>query len=318
MRDVVKTNVKREQNSKRKRRRRRHLSFYFFLVIILVVGIGVLLSITLLFNIKNIVIKGDVDYTDEDIIRVSGISVGDNLVRLDSKKASNDILSSMIFIEKAEIDKQYPDTIVINVSRCVATADVEYDGGYLIVSANGKILGKTDTRSEELLLVEGFEPSDETLGTYLKSTDPQKDGIFYELFDSIKSHEDNKIVSFDISDKYDININYGNKIIFDMGNSNDITYKLELAATVLDDLSDDKEGYLTMIGTNQISFRDKSDADKKNKNKIPIKEEDMPSTETASGSDNSVEDGLSSADGYPDDANYDNYEQNDENNDNYD
>lgn len=101
MRDVVKTNVKREQNSKRRRRRRRHLSFYFFLVIILVAGIGVLLSVTLLFNIKNIVVKGDVDYTDEDIIRVSGIGYGDNLVRLDSKKASESILSSMIFIEKA-------------------------------------------------------------------------------------------------------------------------------------------------------------------------------------------------------------------------
>ncbi len=93
-------------------------------MIILVAGIGVLLSVTLLFNIKNIVVKGDVDYTDEDIIRVSGIGYGDNLVRLDSKKASESILSSMIFIEKAEIDKQYPDTLVINVSRCIATADL--------------------------------------------------------------------------------------------------------------------------------------------------------------------------------------------------
>ena len=204
MRDVVKTNVKREQNSKRRRRRRRHLSFYFFLVIILVAGIGVLLSVTLLFNIKNIVVKGDVDYTDEDIIRVSGIGYGNNLVRLDSKKASESILSSMIFIEKAEIDKQYPDTLVINVSRCIATADIEYDGGYLIVSANGKILDKSDTRSEELLLVQGFEPADETPGTYLKSIDSQKDGIFYELFDSIKSDNDHEIVSFDITDKYEI------------------------------------------------------------------------------------------------------------------
>ena len=276
MRDVVKTNVKREQNSKRRRRRRRHLSFYFFLVIILVAGIGVLLSVTLLFNIKNIVVKGDVDYTDEDIIRVSGIGYGDNLVRLDSKKASESILSSMIFIEKAEIDKQYPDTLVINVSRCIATADIEYDGGYLIVSANGKILDKSDTRSEELLLVQGFEPADETPSTYLKSIDSQKDGIFYELFDSIKSDNDHEIVSFDITDKYEISVNYGNKIFFDMGNSNDISYKLDLAATVLNDLSGDKEGYMTMIGSNQISFRDKSDAEKKSSNKIPIKEEDMP------------------------------------------
>lgn len=52
-----------------------------------------------------------------------------------------------------------------------------------------------------------------------------------------------------------------------MGNSNDISYKLDLAATVLNDLSGDKEGYMTMIGSNQISFRDKSDAEKKSSNK---------------------------------------------------
>lgn len=71
-----------------------------------------------------------------------------------------------------------------------------------------------------------------------------------------------KLVSFDITDKYEISVNYGNKIFFDMGNSNDISYKLDLAATVLNDLSGDKEGYMTMIGK-QISFRDKSDAEKK-------------------------------------------------------
>lgn len=282
-------------------------------MIILVAGIGVLLSVTLLFNIKNIVVKGDVDYTDEDIIRVSGIGYGDNLVRLDSKKASESILSSMIFIEKAEIDKQYPDTLVINVSRCIATADIEYDGGYLIVSANGKILDKSDTRSEELLLVQGFEPADETPGTYLKSIDSQKDGIFYELFDSIKSDNDHEIVSFDITDKYEISVNYGNKIFFDMGNSNDISYKLDLAATVLNDLSGDKEGYMTMIGSNQISFRDKSDAEKKSSNKIPIKEEDMPLTEAVTEPDNSEGEDLSSEDVYEDNyadngENYDIYE----------
>ena len=162
-------------------------------------------------------------------------------------------------------------------------------------------------------LVQGFEPADETPGTYLKSIDSQKDGIFYELFDSIKSDNDHEIVSFDITDKYEISVNYGNKIFFDMGNSNDISYKLDLAATVLNDLSGDKEGYMTMIGSNQISFRDKSDAEKKSSNKIPIKEEDMPLTEAVTEPDNSEGEDLSSEDVYEDNyadngENYDIYE----------
>ena len=113
MRDVVKTNVRRNQNSKRTRRRRRHSSMYFFLILILVLGIGVLLSVTLFFNINKIDVKGNVDYSSQDIINVSGIGIGDNMVRLDAAKAEQNILNSMVYIEEADISKHYPDTLEI-------------------------------------------------------------------------------------------------------------------------------------------------------------------------------------------------------------
>lgn len=280
MRDVVKTNVKREQNRKRKRRRRRHTSLYFFLVFLMVIGIGVLLSVTLFFNIKKIVVKGDVDYKSEDIINVSGISNGDNLVRLDSGKAEESILASMIYIESADIEKQYPGTIVINVSRCVSTAYVECEDGFLIVSAKGKILDKVNEMSEELLIIKGFEPVNEAPGTYLQSADEQKDSIAKEFLGISGTEEKHKITAVDMTDKYDITVDYENRITFEMGNSNDISYKLDLAGTVLDELSEDKKGTMKMVGSNQISFRDKEDKERaENSAKIPIKEEDMPSTE---------------------------------------
>ena len=79
-----------------------------------------------------------------------------------------------------------------------------------------------------------------------------------------------------MKDKYSIQVNFDNRINFDMGNANDIKYKLELAESVLADLSKDKEGYMMMVGNNQISFRNKSDVAKKDDDKIPISEEDMP------------------------------------------
>lgn len=310
MRDVVKTNVKREQNRKRKRRRRRHTSLYLFLVFLMVTGIGVLLSVTLLFNIKKIVVKGDVDYKSEDIIRVSGINNGDNLVRLDSKKASESILSSMIYIESAEIDKQYPGTLVINVSRCVSTAYIECEDGYLVVSAKGKILDKVNEMPEELMIIKGFEPVNETPGTYLQSADTQKDSIAGEFLKISGSEEKHKITAVDMTDKYEINVDYENRITFEMGNSNDISYKLNLAETVLAEISDDKKGYMKMVGTNQISFREKEDVEKSD-NKIPIKEEDMPSTESTQPGENADEDnGYSGEDGYAEEAySYDEYEE---------
>lgn len=319
MRDVVKTNVKREQNSKRKRRRRRHTSFYFFLVFLMVIGFGVLLSVTLLFNIKEIKISGEKDYKDEDIIFMSGINKGDNLVRLDSKEASEKILSSMVYIESAEIDKQYPETLVIKVTKCVATANIECEDGFLVVSAKGKILDKVKEKSDNLLYIKGFEPSVETLGTFLKSVDNQKDDILYELLDEYAKEDKHKITAVDMSDKYEISIDFKNRITFEMGNSNDISYKLSLAKTVLDDLSEDKEGYMTMVGTNQISFRDKTGKAKTetNSGRIPIKEEDMPTTEPTVQDNTEENDVLSDDNYYEEDVYEDDYQEDEYSEDEY-
>lgn len=316
MRDVVKTNVKRNQNSKRVRRRRRNVPLYCFLVIIFVMGIGILLSVTLFFNINKINIKGEVNYSNEDIIRMSGISIGDNMVRMDTQKVGNNILNSMIYIEDVNINKKYPDTLEINVTKCVAAANIQFGNEYILVSQKGKILDKVDSPQDDLIIVNGFEPAAETLGTYLTSNDEQKTEIYFEIFEYITNNQKNKIRNVDITDKYDIIINYDDRINFELGNANDITYKLKLAETVFDDLGDDKKGTMEMVGSNQISFRSNTGNDKKPSSsngmtKIPIEDNSVPE----STSESSEEDDESSYEDPYSDQNDDVYEdeyQNDE------
>lgn len=318
MRDVVKTNVKRNQNSKRVRRRRRNVPLYCFLVIIFVMGIGILLSVTLFFNINKINIKGEVDYSNEDIIRMSGISIGDNMVRMDTQKVGNNILNSMIYIEDVNINKKYPDTLEINVTKCVAAANIQFGNEYILVSQKGKILDKVDSPQDDLIIVNGFEPAAETLGTYLTSNDEQKTEIYFEIFEYITNNQKNKIRNVDITDKYDIIINYDDRINFELGNANDITYKLKLAETVFDDLGDDKKGTMEMVGSNQISFRSNTGSDKKPSSsngmtKIPIEDNSVPE----STSESSEEDDESSYEDPYSDQNDDVYEDEYENDEEY-
>lgn len=318
MRDVVKTNVKRNQNSKRVRRRRRNVPLYCFLVIIFVMGIGILLSVTLFFNINKINIKGEVDYSNEDIIRMSGISIGDNMVRMDTQKVGNNILNSMIYIEDVNINKKYPDTLEINVTKCVAAANIQFGNEYILVSQKGKILDKVDSPQDDLIIVNGFEPAAETLGTYLTSNDEQKTEIYFEIFEYITNNQKNKIRNVDITDKYDIIINYDDRINFELGNANDITYKLKLAETVFDDLGDDKKGTMEMVGSNQISFRSNTGNDKKPSSsngmtKIPIEDNSVPE----STSESSEEDDESSYEDPYSDQNDDVYEDEYENDEEY-
>ena len=221
--------------------------------------------------------KGESDYQNEDIIRISGIEKGDNLVRLDAAEAENKILASMVYIEEADVKKKYPDKLEINVVKSQVAACISCDGGFLLVSKKGKILDKVSEADKSLIRIDGFEASDESLGSYLKSSDSQKDSIVIELLESVFSKEKQRIKSIDMSDKYEILINYEDRIVFEMGNSNDIKYKLNLADTVLNDMNDKSEGKMIMVGTNQISFRSNTNsAVTKKSTRIPVSDEDMP------------------------------------------
>ncbi len=276
MQDVVKTNVKRKQNTKRLRRRRRHMSLYIMLVVVLVCGIGVALSMTLFFNITAVTIYGESEYTNEEILAVSGIQQGDNLVRMDAYAVEQSVLDQLVNVEEVDVHKSYPGTVEITVTKCVPSASIAYDGGYLLVSAKGKIMESVDLPQESLLQIQGFAPDITLPGRMLSSQDEQKDKIYNTLFTAVSKQEHTKIVSVDMTDKYNILVNYEDRIFFHLGNANDIAYKLELAEAAIKELNATKHYQLTMVGGNQISVT----LDSESKVTTPPKQDGTETTTT--------------------------------------
>ena len=286
MQDVVKTNVKRKQNSKRTRRRRRNMSLYILLVAVLVIGIFVALSMTLFFNVNTVKVIGETGYEDAQIVAVSGIKNGDNLVRLDEYAVREALLAGLLNVEDASIHKSFPSTVEITVQPCVPSANIACTGGYLLVSEKGKILDLKTEPDSSLLTVSGFDPASLTIGTYLTSNEPQKDKIYETLFTTIREKEYQTIVSVNMDDIIDIHVNYENRIDFALGNSNEIPYKLELAAAAIKEISTEKNYTMRMVGTNQISVLQQQETvdelitDLPEQTTIPTSETDFISTAT--------------------------------------
>lgn len=255
MKDVEKTNVERENSSKRIRRRRRNMNLYGFIVLILVICIGVTISYTFLFNINEIKVSGEAsEYTVEEIVEASGIAMGDNLLRIDTEDAEKKILDSLLYIETVDVKRKFPFSLEINVTRCIPAFNISYEMGTLVVSRQGKILENNGYVTEGLPVFYGYEPSETTASKKLVSKDDQKQKIYNELTAAMLKDNENKIVSVDMTDKHETVITYSNDIVFKMGNWNDIPYKLSLAERVMQEVGNEK-GYISMIGTNQCSFR---------------------------------------------------------------
>lgn len=259
MKGFEKTTIERIPNSRRERRRKRFLPLFYFLVAVLVLIFAVTLSMTVLFNIKTIYIEGSSEYEASQIVEASEIYKGDNLVRLNTEVAKQKILKNLMYIDDVTIKKEFPDKIIIQTIASIPAMNI-YDGeDYLLVSEGLKLLSITDTPKESLLNVKGFEPSVVEGETKLQSEDEQKVKILETIYYQLKVEgilED--IVEVDLTDKYNISINYADRIFIELGAYSDLEYKIRYAHTVIrDNISTQKSGYLTFVNSNEASFVEK-------------------------------------------------------------
>lgn len=253
MQEIVKTNVKRQQSSKRHHRRTRYHALYFVLVLLLVLGIGVSLSMTLLFNITTIDVRNSTRYAESDIISVSGISAGDNLVRLDTAVSAERIRASLPYAESVRVKRVFPATVEITLTEAVPVASVEYSHGYLLISASNRILETVAEPMEDLLIIRGFDPASDSPGSYFTSLEPGEDDILRAITAATMESGVENIYAIDIAEPYNIMVHYDHGSVFEMGNYIDAVYKLKLADATMQELSEGRLYRLRMVGDNQIS-----------------------------------------------------------------
>ncbi len=265
MNDVEKTNIERTNSGKRLRRRKRMMSVYIFVVLLLVLTVGLTMCFTFLFNIDKIVVSGESEeYTSLQIVEASEINAGDNLLRLDSKKAAKKILDKLTYVETAVVDRDFPSTLRINVTRCVPAYNIRFDDGVYLVSRKGKILSMGDvyTDIEKIPVITGYEPQMQEAGNMLVSENSNKNDAFEQFLNRFQRVDNSNISSIDMTNEHDIIVVYRNGMIFRMGNWSDVDYKLNLAETVMEDETvKGKKGYLFMIGKKQCSFRSSGEND---------------------------------------------------------
>ena len=257
MQEVVKQNVKRQRSSKRRRRRTRSHRAYILLVIVLVIGLAAALSMTLFFNVTEIIVNNETDTPDEQIVELSGIRYQDNLIRLDTLIAAERIRANVAYAEKVTVKRKFPSAVEINVERAVPVANITQSYGYLLVSASNRVLEELkEDPYPGLLIISGYNPAEGSIGMVLRSEDEKRDNILKTLTAAVAGCGNPMIWSVDMADQSDILVYIGSNAVFHMGNANDADYKLKLALDVfgrLNQINASKKYKLTMIKNNQIS-----------------------------------------------------------------
>lgn len=241
-------------------RRKRNLTLHYSAIAMIVLIIFSILSTTVLFNIETAFVTGSSIYSVEEIIRVSGIQGGDNMIRKNLGKAEQSIVSELIYIETAEISRKLPSSVEILVTPCTETASLESEDGFIIVSGAGKILRMSEEPAEGTQIFYGAEPAEglET-GMEFASADEGKTEVIFGLMSRSGNPLAGKITSFDVSDRLNISCVYDGRIEIELGVITDVDYKFKFANEILTTkISPDAEGRLKMFG-DEAQFLSKSD-----------------------------------------------------------
>lgn len=249
------------KSAKRTKYRGGNYTLYYVLGAIVVIVAFIILANTVLFKCAAINVSGNEKYSADEIISVSGIGTGDNLVRLDVSRARENIINSLAYIDDAKVKKSFPTKINITVTEAEKQYCVVSDGKTAAISRRGKIVELCEAGG--LPVVKGYEPETLEVGTWLSSKTEGKSDIPADIFAAADKAGLKKITVIDMTDKFNIDVTVEDRVILKLGTSENVAGKLLVAVEIIENQLG-KDEYVTLQLTNP--------------EKVPVQNNSLPHT----------------------------------------
>ncbi len=228
---------------KRNKRRKRRLLIFFSAFMIIALAVLVVLSATVLFPVKNIIVEGKCAYTQEEIISASGIE-DDNILMLSSGKVKSRISKRLPLSGKITVKKKFPDTVTITVNAAVPTYYFVSDDIYYITDAEYKVI-KKDVSAEEdckYLKISDFTAAEPGNKVDLGDEDLE------QLTDILKRAADFgfSVTAVDVSDDLNFKMIISDKLLVLLGSSMDLDNKMLHLSASLPEMASNAQGTIDL------------------------------------------------------------------------
>ena len=173
--------------------------FYVGMTSVIVLIAAAIISVSGIFTVDSIEVRGNTHYTAEEIINMGHAVPGRNLIYHANKDEIQDYLEQNPYIRTATVSRKFPSTLVITVTERTERFAFRYDDDFLIMDEDGILLKKT--RNQPMVtLIEGLVVSRIKLGDKIGTEDNRK---FNRTLDLIRAmiKADLYFVRIDISNE---------------------------------------------------------------------------------------------------------------------
>ena len=181
LRDPARREGKKKRKLTRKVLRRRRIirRLTALAMLLCVIAAGIYLTVTMLFKISAIQVRtadGVVSeaggYSSEQIVQALGVNLEENIFSFDPASKAAALEQVFPMLENIRVERDYPGTVVIQVTEAQPAYTMQTSGGWLTLSASLKILSSDAAQPAGLPTLYGGEPVSQTPGTQLSFEQP--------------------------------------------------------------------------------------------------------------------------------------------------
>lgn len=233
---------KRNERQRKMRKRRRKIILIFILVLLLL--LGAVLSVTVLFPIKNITASGSKIYSSAQIVNACGIKKDDNLIIVSSSKTLDKLKQKLPFIDTVELERSLPDSINIKVTDAKEYACYKVGGNYFTVSKDGWVLKSYTERPPNLMLIITDKVKCK-VGNAIQFTEPDLDKQCDSILNYLKKY--NISVDYvDITDKMAIEAKVSGRFLVNFGSIGDFESKVKHLVGMMKEIGQNDTGKINL------------------------------------------------------------------------
>ena len=165
------------------RRRRMLRRLATFGLLLCVIGIGMYLTVTMLFRISAIQVQTAdgtqvteiAGYSADSILQTLGVQVEENIFSFDSGAKAAELERQYPLLESIRVVRDYPNTVVVQVTEATPTYAVQAGSSWLTLSDKFKILSADPAQPDGLCTLYGGEATTATPGEQLNFAAPEAD-----------------------------------------------------------------------------------------------------------------------------------------------
>ena len=226
--------VRPNQNTGKARRKKRKKRGCIYSLILLFAAIFIVLSLTVLFRCEKIMVTGDSDYTQEEIIHASGLKLDKNIFLSDRNSAKTLIESKLPLVEDARISIRFPNALEIHVTKAVPAAALKYENQYIMLSRKGKVLKIQASMPNDIPVVSGLSIKEVQEGKHIQYERKEAGEILSSLIQQWGEQQTGlSMTEIHFTESLGISLKFDNRLNVQIGTYLDMDTKISFAGSII-------------------------------------------------------------------------------------